>query len=83
MMLLVGALVGLAIGMIVTVAIITNEVEKEREGKKLVNYDSMMEQLEEYYADCRNDVNGDHNCVLCNDTCFDSVFRIINGEVED
>lgn len=83
MMLLIGALIGLAVGMIVSVAIVANEVAREREGKRLINYDSMMEQLQDYYLDCKNDVKEKENCLLCNDVCFDSIFRIIDGEVED
>lgn len=82
MMLLLGAMIGAALGMIITAVICIDEFTKERNGKRLVNYDSMMDQIGEYWEDCKRDCEGVSRCELCNKLCFESIIRIIDDEVE-
>ena len=69
-------MIGGVIGMILTAIVAVSESGRYK-GKKLCNYDDMMEQINEYWEDCKRDCKSDWNCELCNKLCFESIIGII------
>ena len=52
-----------------------------KQGKRLIDVESLKEQINDYYKDCMKDAEGEPRCQKCNEICFDSIMRMIDGEI--
>ena len=48
-------------------------------GKRLIDVESLKEQINEYREDCMKDAEYEPRCQKCNEICFNSIMSIIEG----
>ena len=51
-----------------------------KQGKRLIDVESLKEQIKEYWETCDNDVR-EERCIACNKTMFESVLGMVDSEL--